>query len=56
MTYNIQDDITEIINRLRKDNISFQDKTILVTGGSRIPRFLGMRCYCKTRGILHMFR
>ncbi|MFW9999028.1 MAG: UDP-glucuronic acid decarboxylase family protein [Candidatus Hodarchaeota archaeon] len=34
MNYNIILDIQEIIKRLRKDNISFDGKTILVTGGA----------------------
>ncbi len=34
MNYNIKQDIQEIINRLDKDNISFEGKTILVTGGA----------------------
>jgi len=34
MTYNIKDDINEIINRIEKEKISFKDKTILVTGGA----------------------
>ncbi|MFX1587557.1 MAG: UDP-glucuronic acid decarboxylase family protein [Promethearchaeota archaeon] len=34
MEYNFQDDINEILDRLRKENISFKDKTILVTGGA----------------------
>ena len=34
MNYDINQDIQEIIKRLRKDNISFEDKTILVTGGA----------------------
>ncbi|MHA2007940.1 MAG: UDP-glucuronic acid decarboxylase family protein [Promethearchaeota archaeon] len=34
MNYNIDKDISEIITRLNKDGISFEDKTILVTGGA----------------------
>ena len=34
MVYNIQDDIDEILNRLKRENISFKKKTILVTGGA----------------------
>ncbi len=34
MNYNINDDIQEIINRIEKENISFKNKTILVTGGA----------------------
>ena len=34
MNYYIGQDIQEIIKRLRKDNISFEGKTILVTGGA----------------------
>lgn len=34
MNYNIEKDIEEIVNRLDKENISFQDLTILVTGGA----------------------
>ena len=34
MHYNFDDDVQEIINRLKKDNTSFKDKTILVTGGA----------------------
>ncbi len=34
MVYNIQEDIDEIINRLKRENISFKDKIILVTGGA----------------------
>ena len=34
MSYNINDDIQEIIKRIEKDNISFKNKIILVTGGA----------------------
>jgi len=34
MNYDISEDIQEIINRLEKDNISFKDKTIIITGGA----------------------
>lgn len=34
MNYELDDDINDIINRLAKENISFKDKTILVTGGT----------------------
>ena len=34
MNYNINQDIQEIVKRLNKENITFQDKTILVTGGA----------------------
>jgi UDP-glucuronate decarboxylase len=34
LNYNIDKDISEIITRLNKDGISFEDKTILVTGGA----------------------
>jgi UDP-glucuronate decarboxylase len=34
MGYNFQDDINEILSRLGEENISFKDKTILVTGGA----------------------
>ncbi len=34
MNYNFQEDIREIIDRIEKDNISFNGKTILVTGGA----------------------
>ncbi len=34
MVYNTQDDIDEIKSRLKIENISFKDKTILVTGGA----------------------
>jgi UDP-glucuronate decarboxylase len=34
LSYNINQDIQEVIKRLKKDNISFEDKTILVTGGA----------------------
>jgi UDP-glucuronate decarboxylase len=34
MNYNIDDDIDEIIGRLEENNISFEGKTILVTGGA----------------------
>ncbi len=34
MTFNINDDISEIVNRLEKEGISFNNKTILVTGGA----------------------
>ena len=34
MSYNINDDIQEIINRLEKENISYNNKKILVTGGA----------------------
>lgn len=34
MNYSFQEDVNEIISRLEKDNISFKDKTILVTGGA----------------------
>ncbi|MEE9377987.1 MAG: UDP-glucuronic acid decarboxylase family protein [Candidatus Lokiarchaeia archaeon] len=34
MNYNINEDIQEIIKRLKKENISFEDKTILITGGA----------------------
>jgi len=34
MNYDIDKDIEEIIDRLDKDNISFEDLTILVTGGA----------------------
>lgn len=34
MTYNIQDDITEIVNRIERESISFKEKTILITGGA----------------------
>lgn len=34
MNYEISQDIQEIINRIEKENISFRDKTVLVTGGA----------------------
>jgi UDP-glucuronate decarboxylase len=34
LSYNISQDIEEIIRRLKKENITFQGKTILVTGGA----------------------
>ena len=34
MVYHIEDDINEIISRLEKENISFKDKKILVSGGA----------------------
>ena len=34
MNNNIMEDVQEIINRIEKDNISFKNKTILVTGGA----------------------
>ncbi|MBN1801195.1 MAG: SDR family oxidoreductase [Candidatus Lokiarchaeota archaeon] len=34
MHYNLEEDLQEILNRIEKDNISFKDKTILVTGGA----------------------
>ena len=34
MAYSIKDDVNEIINRLEKGDISFKEKTILVTGGA----------------------
>ncbi|MFX0187455.1 MAG: UDP-glucuronic acid decarboxylase family protein [Candidatus Hodarchaeota archaeon] len=34
MRYNINDDIQEILKRLEEENISFENKTILVTGGA----------------------
>jgi UDP-glucuronate decarboxylase len=34
MGYNFQDDISEILSRLKKENVSFKAKTILVTGGA----------------------
>jgi len=34
MNYNINQDIDEIINRLNKENISFKNRIILVTGGT----------------------
>lgn len=34
LNYDIDKDINEIIIRLNKDDISFEDKTILVTGGA----------------------
>ncbi len=34
MTYKIKDDIDEILDRLEKENVSFEGKTILVTGGA----------------------
>ena len=34
MNYNFNDDIQEVINRIERDNISFKNKTILVTGGA----------------------
>ncbi len=34
MAYSIKDDINEIIIRIEKENISYKDKTILVTGGA----------------------
>ncbi|MFX1503344.1 MAG: UDP-glucuronic acid decarboxylase family protein [Promethearchaeota archaeon] len=34
MSNNIYQDVDEIVRRLKKENISFQDKTILVTGGA----------------------
>ena len=34
MSYEIKDDISEIITRLKKEGISFKGKTILVTGGA----------------------
>ncbi len=34
MNYSFQEDVKEIISRLKEDNISFKDKTILVTGGA----------------------
>jgi UDP-glucuronate decarboxylase len=34
LNYSFQEDINEIIGRLEEENISFKDKTILVTGGA----------------------
>ncbi|MFX1498417.1 MAG: UDP-glucuronic acid decarboxylase family protein [Promethearchaeota archaeon] len=34
MSYSINQDVDEIINRLRKESINFEDRTILVTGGT----------------------
>jgi len=34
MNNNISEDVQEIINRIEKENISFKNKTILVTGGA----------------------
>lgn len=34
MNYDINVDIDEVINRLKKDNITFQDKVVLITGGA----------------------
>jgi UDP-glucuronate decarboxylase len=34
LSYNIKDDVNEIIARLQKEEISFEGKTILVTGGA----------------------
>jgi UDP-glucuronate decarboxylase len=34
MYYKIEEDIQEIINRIERENISFKNKTILVTGGA----------------------
>ncbi|MFX1442118.1 MAG: UDP-glucuronic acid decarboxylase family protein [Promethearchaeota archaeon] len=34
MNYEISQDVDEIINRIEKENISFRDKTVLVTGGA----------------------
>ena len=34
MKYDFKADLDEILNRLKKDNITFQGKTILVTGGA----------------------
>ena len=52
MSYNINDDIQEIINRLEKENISFKKKKILVTGsgGPAGVNFLkSLRTYKLTR-------
>ncbi len=34
MNYDISEDIKELLNRLSKDRISFEDKTILISGGA----------------------
>ena len=34
LSYEIKEDISEIITRLKKEDISFKGKTILVTGGA----------------------
>jgi UDP-glucuronate decarboxylase len=34
LNYSFKDDVSEIISRLEKDNISFKGKTVLVTGGA----------------------
>jgi UDP-glucuronate decarboxylase len=34
LNYDFQQDLNEILNRLKKNNISFRSKTILVTGGA----------------------
>ncbi len=34
LNYNINEDIQEIINRIENENISFENKNILVTGGA----------------------
>jgi UDP-glucuronate decarboxylase len=34
LLYDINDDINEILNRLRRENITFKEKVILVTGGA----------------------
>jgi len=34
LNYEISQDVEEIINRIEKENISFKDKTVLVTGGA----------------------
>ncbi|MBY8988921.1 MAG: NAD-dependent epimerase/dehydratase family protein, partial [Candidatus Lokiarchaeota archaeon] len=34
MNYDINQDLQEIIHRIEKEEISFKDKTVLVTGGA----------------------
>ncbi|MFX1397083.1 MAG: UDP-glucuronic acid decarboxylase family protein [Promethearchaeota archaeon] len=34
MHYSFEEDILDIVSRINKDNISFKDKTVLVTGGA----------------------